>query len=156
MSDDELNPDDPLNAAVSALRQTPPIADGLVERTRQRGITQRRRRTWITGSGGVLGSVALTLLLIRGGGPGPGQITFALVAPASAGVSLVGDFNDWDSDRTQLEQHGDEWSVTLDLEPGRYRFAYVTDDGEWHADPSAAPTLDEFGAPTSVVTVAGE
>jgi hypothetical protein len=32
----------------------------------------------------------------------------------------------------------------------------VTDDGEWIADPAAPPALDEFGTPTSVITVPGE
>jgi len=32
----------------------------------------------------------------------------------------------------------------------------VTDDGTWLADPDAPPALDEFGTPTSVVTVTSE
>jgi hypothetical protein len=47
-------------------------------------------------------------------------------------------------------------TVTITLPPGRYRFAYETDEGQWLADAHAAPALDEFGTPTSVLTVPGE
>ena len=46
--------------------------------------------------------------------------------------------------------------MKLKLPPGRYRFAYVTDEGDWLRDADAAPALDEFGTPTSVITVASE
>jgi hypothetical protein len=148
---------DPFEAALAALRQPAPPVPGLVERTRQRATRLRHRRAWLTGTTGVVGAALLTVVLVRPELPRPSGTTFALVAPSSASVSLVGDFNDWDTDETHLKRTGDdEWTVTLELPPGRYRFAYVTDDGTWLADPKAAPTVDEFGEPTSVVTVPSE
>jgi 1,4-alpha-glucan branching enzyme len=48
------------------------------------------------------------------------------------------------------------WATVVQLAPGRYRYAYLVNGVEWRADP-AAPTAidDEFGAPSSVVTVGG-
>lgn len=143
-----------LRAVADALGDISP-AEGLLQRTVARTQRRRRRRNWITGSTGVLGTIAVTLTLVQSGNQLPGQITFAMVGPSGTnGVSLVGDFNDWDASRNRLELSEDnEWMVTLQLDPGRYRFAYVTDSGDWLSDPNAPPALDEFGTPTSVLTV---
>lgn len=152
---DELHPEDLLAPAVAFLRNGPAVAPGLAERTRRRG--RRRaivRRT--AGLGGLAAAVAVTAVILGDNDPPPGQITFALVAPGSTGVSLVGDFNDWERDRVRLHRVNGEWQVTLQLPPGRYRYSYLTDEGEWIADPDAPPALDEFGTPTSVITIPSE
>lgn len=83
---------------------------------------------------------------------------FVLVAPRAASVSLVGDFNDWNPARTPLRAATDGvWSTVLPLAPGRYRYAFLVNGVEWQADPAAPAALDdEFGTPSSVVTVAGK
>ncbi len=155
MSDDELDRHDPLHAAVAALRDGTAVASGLAARTRRRARRQVVRR-WASGSVGIVATFCLGLVIARDGGT-PGQVTFALAAPSSAGISLVGDFNDWERDRIRLKPDGrDHWKVTVKLPPGRYRYSYVTDDGTWLADPEAPPALDEFGTPTSVLTVPSE
>lgn len=156
MSDEHLHPDDPLTAAVSALRDTPGVAPGLADRTRRRARRQARARR--AGLAATAATVLLAAALaLRPDATPPGQVTFALVAPSSSGVSLVGDFNDWDRSRVRLERvSGNEWQVTLKLPPGRYRYSYVTDEGEWLADPEAPPAFDEFGTPTSVITIPSE
>jgi len=51
---------------------------------------------------------------------------------------------------------GGLWAVTVPLAPGRYRYAFVVDGKRWQPDPSAPPAPDdEFGSPSSVVTVGG-
>jgi len=83
---------------------------------------------------------------------------FVLVEPHAANVSLVGDFNDWDATRTpMLRTAGDGlWSAVVPLEPGRYRYAFLIDGRLWVADPAAPTTRDDdFGAPSSVLTVGG-
>jgi hypothetical protein len=155
MSGDELPADDPLNPAVAALRQGVAVPAGLPERTRRRA----RRQAGIRWGSGALATAAVAVALVYSlpRATPPGQVTFALVAPASTGVSLVGDFNDWDRGRVRLERvRADEWRVTLRLPPGRYRYSYVTDEGQWLADPDAPPAFDEFGTPTSVITVPSE
>ena len=83
-------------------------------------------------------------------------VQFVIVAPAASGVSLVGDFNDWSSAATPMRRVGGNgvWEVTVPLDVGRYRYAFLVDGSTWLRDPSAPPTLDdEFGRPGSVVTI---
>lgn len=151
---DSIDPTDRLHAAVERMRDGALPRPGLPARTAKRARRDRTRR-WAGGSVGILSTVALTAVLTHQGAPIPGQVTFAVRAPTNAGISLVGDFTEWETDRVRLTQKGnDRWEVTLQLPPGRYRFAYVTDGGEWLPDPEAAPVLDDFGRPTSVLTVA--
>ena len=70
---------------------------------------------------------------------------------------MVGDFNDWSMSATPLERApGDGvWYVTVPLEPGRYRYAFVVNGAIWRSDPEAPAAEDEFGRANSVVTVGG-
>lgn len=110
--------------------------------------------------------VALAVIIApRGPAGGPeragaaGQTTpvrFVLAAPARHGVTLVGDFNNWDRDATPLERSGtgDEWSVTVPLAPGRHAYAFVVDGTRWVPDPSAPRAPDDgFGIPSSVILI---
>jgi len=98
-----------------------------------------------------------------GPSPAPGGaadttvVQFVLVAPGATSVSLVGDFNDWDAAVTPMRpvRRGEIWSVTMPLSPGRHRYAFLVDGERWLADPSAPRAPDDFGAPSSVVTVGG-
>lgn len=83
---------------------------------------------------------------------------FVLVAPAAKSVAVVGDFNDWNmSAATPLTREAGDgvWWVTLPLAPGRYRYAYIVDGGTWRSDPDAPAADDEFGRPSSVVSIGG-
>ena len=82
-------------------------------------------------------------------------IQFVLRAPRASSVTLVGDFNDWDTASTPMQKSaGDLWTITIPLTAGRYTYTFIVDGKRWVADPSAprAPA-DEFGQPSSVVTV---
>ena len=88
-------------------------------------------------------------------------LKFVLVAPHAKGVSLVGDFNDWNASATPMvrTRTGGTWSVVLPLTPGRHVYAFVVDGAsgtQWVTDPGAplAPA-DGFGVPNSVVLVGG-
>jgi hypothetical protein len=91
------------------------------------------------------------------GGNASDAFQFVLVAPQAASVSLVGDFNDWDPSRAPMHAaRGGVWATVVSLAPGRYRYAFLVDGVEWRADPSAPLARDdEFGSPSSVVTVGG-
>src|SRR5207253_3629171 len=100
----------------------------------------------------------------RGARPAPAEATsrqfqFVVVAPRATRVALVGDFNDWDATRTPMRpspRGGSVWTAVLPLSPGRYRYAFLVDGSRWLADPAAPHARDdEFGAPSSVVTVGG-
>jgi len=115
-----------------------------------------RRRLWRP-----LGALALAAGLLTAVGLGffgpdhdaGAPVRFALVAPAGE-VALVGDFNDWDPRAQPLTRQDGAWSVTLRLRPGRYRYAFVVDGDHWFNDPNHPAAQDEFGTPTSVITVA--
>ncbi|MCI0435269.1 MAG: isoamylase early set domain-containing protein [Gemmatimonadetes bacterium] len=90
--------------------------------------------------------------------PVAGALTqFVLVAPEAASVAVVGDFNDWSFSATPLaRQAGDGiWWVTVPLQPGRYRYAFVVNGENWRSDPNEPAAEDEFGRPNSVVTIGG-
>jgi hypothetical protein len=93
-------------------------------------------------------------LVQRVGGPrGAEPVEFRVTAPAQE-VALVGDFNGWDPAANHLERQGSTWNLTLRLPPGRYRYAYLVDGRRWLPDPGLPAADDDFGTPTSVITVA--
>jgi hypothetical protein len=83
-------------------------------------------------------------------------VQFVFVAPGASRVTLVGDFNGWDTDATPMQKGAPGiWSVSLPLPVGRHHYAFVVDDEQWAADPAAPQAVaDDFGTPSSVVTVA--
>ncbi|MGD0483349.1 MAG: isoamylase early set domain-containing protein [Gemmatimonadales bacterium] len=84
-------------------------------------------------------------------------VTFVFLAPDARSVALAGDFDGWDPARLPMQREGSGlWTVDVPLAPGRYQYAFVVDGRRFIADPSAPrATGDDFGTPTSVVTVGG-
>jgi hypothetical protein len=85
-------------------------------------------------------------------------VRFVIAMPAARSVALVGDFNGWDPVSTPLARDtaGRVWTISMPLPAGTYQYAFVVDGQVWVADPTASITLkDEFGAPSSVLTVGG-
>lgn len=151
---DDLVRDEPLAHLVDALREPVPLLPDLGHRARRRARRIRSRR--LAAGGGLLTLVAVAVALSQFR-TSRTTVTFAITAPAVQSVALVGDFTEWRADRVQLHQDSSgHWQTTLALAPGRYRFAYVVDRAEWRADSSAAAAPDDFGRPTSVLTVAGK
>ena len=87
----------------------------------------------------------------------PASVTFVFLAPEARSVALAGDFDGWDPARLPMQRQGSGlWTVDVPLAPGRYQYAFVVDGRRFTADPSAPrATGDDFGTPTSVVTVGG-
>jgi hypothetical protein len=121
----------------------------------------QRRRAWplwpIVAAAAVLAIVLIARPWNRNAARTADILQFVLVAPQAASVSLVGDFNDWDPARSPMQTaHGGVWATVVPLAPGRYRYAFLVNGVEWRADPGApAAKDDEFGTPSSVVTVGG-
>jgi 1,4-alpha-glucan branching enzyme len=68
---------------------------------------------------------------------------------------LAADFNNWSPEATELrsEDGNGSFSVTLDLDPGRYRYRYVV-DGTWMPDPhNTYVESNPYGELNSVVEV---
>jgi len=114
--------------------------------------------TWgVVGVRGGAGSGAGAPLSSAAGAGGAAVVTFVFVAPQARSVALAGDFNDWDAARVLMRREASGlWTVDVPLTPGRYRYVFVVDGRRFVADPAAPRAVgDDFGTPTSVVTVGG-
>jgi len=88
-----------------------------------------------------------------------GTVRFEFTLPGSAReVSLVGDFNGWDTEATPMvrEESGRTWSARVPLEPGRHEYAFVVDGRRWVVDPLAPQVPDAGFGPTNAVVVNSE
>ena len=73
--------------------------------------------------------------------------------PAARRVHLVGDFNGWELDGSEMQPFGRIWTSTVKLQPGSYRYRFVV-DGQWQSDPlneAAEPT--PYGGHNSVLVL---
>ena len=154
--------DDIVERMIRQLRRPVSIDPGLDARVMHEVAQQAPRRTsqprvwpWLAAA-----AVLATVLVARPWASSDVRsdaFQFVLVAPQAASVSLVGDFNDWDPARAPMQTAHGVWATVLPLAPGRYRYAFLVNGVEWRADPGApSATDDEFGAPSSVVTVGGK
>lgn len=160
MTDETEIPSDPLiRDVVDALRVPVVLGDRAVEgalaelRREARPARWRRRGVLGTAAAAVLALAALGAVRLTRSPTAENGVTFALAAPAAAQVALIGDFNDWSPEASPLRRDDHQWSVTLKLKPGRYRYSFVVDGSSWQADPGTPPAEDDFGTPTSVITV---
>lgn len=153
-----------VDRVIEHLRRPVGIDPALDERVMREIAAQpapvRRFRTWVRALPWLAAAATLAAVLIArpwSTRDRQGDFQFVLVAPRAASVALVGDFNDWDPARTPMRtSHDGLWATVVPLAPGRYRYAFLINGSEWRADPSAPAALDdEFGTPSSVVTVGG-
>jgi hypothetical protein len=161
MSETE-EPRDPLiESVVRELRKPPALSPDLDARVWREIRTPRRSPARVWGWIGIAAAAAFAgfYLLPFGSGDqggsrvGPFPVEFALDVPARS-VALVGDFNDWTPGATPLkEAEPGHWATVLPLEPGRYQFTFIVDGERWVADPARPRAPDDFGEPTSVITV---
>ncbi len=149
-----------LRQLVETLREPVAIGNGVMERVLAEAagdLRRRRHRMTLLWAGALAASLVLAIAgtrwVHRSDRPAPG-VTFALSAPDAGRVALIGDFNNWDPSANPLRRSDTAWAVTLRLKPGRYRYSFVIDGASWRADPRTPQAEDEFGAPTSVITVA--
>ena len=83
----------------------------------------------------------------------PEGVMFTFEAPDARCVQLVGDFNGWGLDGSDMTLTGSIWTSTLKLPPGRYRYRYVI-DGTWRSDPmNAEVEPSPYGEDNSVIEV---
>jgi hypothetical protein len=85
--------------------------------------------------------------------PVPVPITFD--AAGATRVSIVGDFNDWDSTASPLARFGSNgpWTATVNVTPGRHLYAFMV-DGKLVVDPRAPRARDlDYGGDASVLMV---
>lgn len=61
-------------------------------------------------------------------------VVFSVEAANAERVQLVGDFNGWAVEGSEMERDGRLWKKVLNLEPGRYLYRFLV-DGNWQNDP---------------------
>ena len=81
-------------------------------------------------------------------------ITFICNAPQAQSVSLVGDFNQWNTESHRMKQTPDRsWLLTVELKHGHHRYAFMV-DGVLTLDPRAQGiTRNDKGERVSLVPV---
>ncbi|MBM7623613.1 alpha amylase N-terminal ig-like domain-containing protein [Sporohalobacter salinus] len=88
------------------------------------------------------------------------EVTFTYKPVISVdSVNLIGDFNNWDLDRTPMaDENGDgTYEVTLRLEPGEYQYKFVINDDNWQKPSEADYYVDDgFGGKNGVIVVGDE
>jgi len=67
------------------------------------------------------------------------QVTFQLPPEIKAtSVTVVGEFNDWDTTANPMKKVKGIWKTSLELEKGReYQYRYFVNSAEWLNDPGA-------------------
>lgn len=84
----------------------------------------------------------LALLLLA---PKPVQwkVDYASVKTLKS-VALAGSFNGWNSTSHQLKsEDGKNWTLNLDIAPGRYTYKFVLNGSDWILDPKAKQSEDD-------------
>lgn len=85
----------------------------------------------------------------------PAPVTFRLRDhPHAKSVALAGSFNNWNTQSTPMTRKGADWSVSIKLTPGIYRYKFVVDKDRWIVDPENSQTEnDGQGHFNSVLTI---
>jgi hypothetical protein len=82
----------------------------------------------------------------------PEGVVFAVEALSAGRVQLVGDFNGWTVEGSEMQRDGRFWRKVLHLEPGRYSYRFVV-DGNWQSDPLNTKVESCPGGYNSVLVV---
>ena len=82
------------------------------------------------------------------------EVTFNYFAPTADSVNLAGQMNGWSSsaDSMTYDEQTGFWSITKELENGKYEYKFVVNDGTWVTD----PRNDVQSSGNSVVQVGDE
>lgn len=106
-----------------------------------------------------LAAAVLVFLMVRVPGPTPPATPkvphrFVVYLPDAGTAAIVGSFNDWQA--LPMRKAGPEgyWEISLDLQPGEYRYSFILDGSRRVADPTVwVREKDDFGAENSVLEV---
>ena len=87
----------------------------------------------------------------------PDGVLFSHKNATASSVHLAGEFNGWSTSATPMaDKDGDGvWTVTIELQPGRYEYKFVIDGGvAWEPDPGNPETVDDnHGGQNSVLVI---
>jgi len=82
-------------------------------------------------------------------------VAFVTLYPRADSVQLAGDFNNWQPEKTPMQNvgNGGVWQTKLNLPAGKYHYRLVV-DGQWQQDPYNELTeLNPFGEFNSLIEV---
>jgi chromosome partitioning protein len=82
-------------------------------------------------------------------------VVFVTLYPRADSVQVAGDFNNWQPEKTPMQNVGNSgvWQAKLNLPAGKYHYRLVV-DGQWQQDPYNESTeLNPFGEFNSVIEV---
>ncbi|MBF0498798.1 MAG: hypothetical protein HQM09_01590 [Candidatus Riflebacteria bacterium] len=80
--------------------------------------------------------------------------TFEYTDPKATHVAVVGDFNDWNKDKSSMTLENGVWKLTVNLKPGRHEYKLVINHTDWITDPKCSETVaDKVGGRSSLVEI---
>jgi hypothetical protein len=74
-------------------------------------------------------------------------------------VQIMGDFNSWNSEQTEMYKIPDTdlWTAEVVLSQGLYRYGFLIDNRQWSLDPLAKINVkDDFGKESSLIMLLDE
>lgn len=81
------------------------------------------------------------------------EFKFVNLGEAPQKVQVAGDFNGWTPTKDSLIFNGKEWTMSMNLNPGKYAYQLVV-DGKWMLDPSNPEKLDNnIGGVNSLLNI---
>ncbi|MBN1411336.1 MAG: hypothetical protein JW969_10875 [Spirochaetales bacterium] len=84
-------------------------------------------------------------------------VRFILEAPAASKVAVVGDFNQWDTEKNLLSDPDNDgvWELDLTLPGNReYQYQFYLNGEKWIPDPNAFISIDDgFGGVNSILDI---
>lgn len=81
-------------------------------------------------------------------------VRFHLHDDHARSVQLAGSFSQWEPRYTLRRGGHGNWTVIVQLKPGRYEYLFVVDGRRWIADPAARSIQgDGFGGRNSVIVI---
>ncbi len=94
--------------------------------------------------------------LYQAAAKGTVPVRFSIYIPDAKNVSMVGDFNNWQTEDITLTEREKKgiWTVDIYLKPGRYNYMFLVDGQRWVTDPNADTLIDDgFGNKNAVIKV---
>lgn len=77
------------------------------------------------------------------------EVTFVVALPEAHSVAVAGDFSGWTPLPLERDKNGN-WSLNVDLPPGRYEYAFLVDGVVWKPDPRADEYVESYFSINSV------
>ena len=82
------------------------------------------------------------------------QVVFRMENPSASSIHVAGDFNDWNPAGYRMDRVNGHWQLVLNLEPGKYEYAFVINGEKWILDPeNKTCARSESGQENSVISV---